>query len=140
MTGTGESENFPPFKNCDLRDDVGGGTESVKTEPSRIATFPQRAKPDQARTQQRRGRDILELIGKRKTKTRIGHGKFRIAAVDVIAGEPRAIAKIFAAGTAEPAFATSPAQPRNANAIAFAKFLNIAGDLLDPADDFVTGN
>src|SRR5437763_951785 len=43
---TCERENFAAFKMRDLTDDMRGGAKSVKTEPFRIATFTQRAKPD----------------------------------------------------------------------------------------------
>src|SRR5437868_6444311 len=50
IAGAGEDENFTPFKNCDLRDDMGSGAEPVKAKPLGIATFAQSAKPNQAST------------------------------------------------------------------------------------------
>jgi hypothetical protein len=135
-----ESENFASFKNRDLRDDVGGSAESVKAEAFGITAFAQSAKPDQARTQQWRGRDIVELIGKMKTKASVSDGEFRVTAVDGITGKTRARAKIFAAGAAKFAPAASPTQPRNADSIALAKCFYRAANLLDAANNFVAGN
>ena len=140
IAGAGEGENFTSFKNCDLRDDMGGGAKSVKAEPFGIATFAQSAKPNQARTQQRRGRDIVELLGKMKTKAGVGNGEFRVTPVDIVAGESRTIAKILPTGPAKFASAASPTQPRNADAIARAKCFHRAANLLDPANNFVAGN
>jgi hypothetical protein len=140
IAGAGESENVASFKNCDLRDDMGCGAESVKAEPFGIAAFAQSAKPNQARTQQRRGRDIIELIGKTKTKAGIDDREFRVTPVYVVAGESRTIAKIFPAGSAKFASPASPTQPRNADAIARAKCFYRATNLLDPANNFMAGN
>ena len=136
----GESENFASFKNCDLRDDVGSGAEPVKAETFRIAAFAQSAKSDQARTQQRRSRDIIELIGKMKTEAGVSDGEFRVTAVDGITGKTRARAKIFATGAAKFALAAGPAQPGNADAIPLAKCFYRAANLLDAANNFMPGN
>ena len=63
-----------------------------------------------------------------------------IAAVDLIAGESRAIAEIFPAAAAILALLTGPAQPRNTHASAAPQTFAIGTHGLDSADDFVTRN
>src|SRR6266513_906004 len=105
--------------------------------PSKTATF---AKTNKDRKQQLRGRDIVELLGKMKTKAGVGNGEFRVTPVHIVAGESRTIAKILPTGPAKFASAASPTQPRNADAIARAKCFHRAANLLDPANNFVAGN
>src|SRR5207249_3117118 len=88
----------------------------------------------------RSGGDVFESVGNGKAKARVGHDKFGVTAVDVVAGKTCAIAKIFATGTAELTFATGPAQPWNADPVALAKLFYIASDFFDTSHDFVSGN
>src|SRR6185369_12774893 len=97
----------------------------------RVATFTQRAKADQPGAQQRSCDDVFESVGNGKTKARVSHDKFGITAVDIVTGETGPIAKIFATGSAEFAFTTSPAHPWNTDAIAFAKFFHVVSGFFD---------
>src|SRR5438874_11663289 len=106
---TGESENLASFKPRDLTNDMGSGAESVQAEPFWVAAFAQRAKADQPGAQQRRGCDVFESVGNGKTKARVGHNKFSVTAVNVVAGKTGTVAKIFATGPAELAFTARPA-------------------------------
>ena len=117
-----------------------GSAEPVKAEPFWVAAFTQCAKADQSGAQQRSSGYVLESVGNGKTKTRIGHGKVGVTAINVVAGEACAIAKIFTTGPAELTFTTRPAQPRNADPIALAKSFYIASNFFDASHDFVSGN
>jgi len=68
------------------------------------------------------------------------NGIFRIAAIDLIAGEPRPVAEVFASAAAEPTFAARSAQPGHAHAHAHLKNLHLFTEPLDRADDFMSGN
>src|ERR1043166_4235162 len=75
-----------------------------------------------------------------ETKSRIGDGEPGVATIDGVAGEARAVAKIFAIRSTISAFAVRPAKPRNADGLAHGKSLDAFADLFDAADDLVPGN
>jgi len=52
-----------------------------------------------------------------KTVARIRNDELRVAAVDVVTGELRVFAEIFAVRSTIDAFAIRPAEPRNSDAI-----------------------
>ena len=60
--------------------------------------------------------------------------ELRVAAVDGVAGEERAVAQVLMAREAVPAFAVSPAEPRHANTgarlVSRASLENLADDLM----------
>ena len=76
----------------------------------------QRAMADQPGAEQRRGLPIGVAVGEGEAEARVGDGVLREAAVDVAAGEARALAQVLAPGAAERALAARPAQPRHADA------------------------
>src|SRR6185312_1166815 len=102
----------------DLREDMGGGAKTIETDAFRLARETQRAIADQSGAHQRRRLDIAELGWDDETIALVRHGILGIAAVNVVAGEPRARAEIFAAGLAIRAFAAGPPQPGHANSVA----------------------
>ncbi len=106
----------------------------------RLARFAQRPITQQACAKQRRGLDIVVMIGQPKTKPCVGDGKLGITAIDGVAGETRVVAKIFAVGPTISAFPICPAKPRNANAIADGEFFNTFADLFDAPDNLMPGN
>ena len=70
-----EGEHAPALPSGDLGDDVGGGSEAVKAEPLASAGDLQRAIADQSGAQQRRGLDIVELVGNAQAKARNRRGR-----------------------------------------------------------------
>ena len=75
-----------------------------------------------------------------KTKSRVPDGKLGITAVDGIAGEACAIAKIFAIGSTINAFAVRPAQPWNTDAVTGRKSFDALTDLFDASNDLMPGD
>src|SRR6266540_7479569 len=102
----------------DLRDDVRCCAESIDSQSPRIASFHERAVSDESGTQKWRSLSVGVAVGNAKAKTRIGHGVFRVTAVECVAGEARFVAQVFALRPAEVTFPARPAQPRNADAFA----------------------
>ncbi len=75
-----------------------------------------------------------------ETKSRIGDGKLRVAAVDRVARKTRPVAKILPVGSTINALSIRPAEPRNTHAITDGESFNTISDLLDAPDDLVPGN
>ncbi len=112
-------------------------TKTINAEPFRIPGFDERTVANQSGAQQWSRLDIGIGIRNRKTKPLVGHGKFCVTAVQCIAREPRAIAKILASAAAKFALTASPAQPRNANPVADFEALGSPALFDNRADDFV---
>ena len=113
---TREGENAASLVPRDLRDDVRGRAEAVEPEPLGVAREPERAIADQAGAQEGSCLETGIALGKCQAKTFIDDGVLGIAAVQVVAGEPRVVTEVLAAGTAEPAVAVRPAEPGNPDA------------------------
>ena len=124
----------------DLRHDVRRCAKAVNAEALRRTGFDQRTVPNQPGAEQGSGLGVGIVFGNWKTKSFIGDGKFRVAAVQRVAGETRAVAKILAFAAAKFALAARPAQPRNAHAIADFESLNAFAFFDDDADNFVSGH
>uniref|UniRef100_A0A0U1PBP6 Uncharacterized protein n=1 Tax=Mizugakiibacter sediminis TaxID=1475481 RepID=A0A0U1PBP6_9GAMM len=123
-----------------LRDDVRGGAEAVQPEPARVAGEAQRAVADQAGAEQRRGFGVAVLRGQGEAVARVGERVLGVAAVELIAGEARLLAQVLAAAAAVGANAAGPAQPRHADALAFAEALDARAARHHRADDLVAGD
>ncbi len=81
------------------------------------------------------------MLGQMKTESRIGDSKFGVTAVDGIAGETRAIAKVLAIRSAINALAIRPAEPWNAYAVADLEFrMCFLADLFHSPDNLVSKN
>ena len=128
------------MKFCHLRDDVRRCAKTIDAEPLGATRFDERAVPDQSGAEQGSGLGIGIVLGNWKTKSFIRDGKFSVAAVQRIAGEPRAIAKILAPAAAKLASAASPAQPRNPHAVAGFESSNIFAFFDNDTNNFVSGH
>src|SRR6266404_2041748 len=103
---TSKGKNLATLKPSNLRDDVSGGAETINPDASRITGFYQRTIANQSRAKQRSCLDIGVVFWDRKTEAFVGHHVFSITAVQSVAGELGAIAKIFSARTAVWTFTT----------------------------------
>ena len=139
VAGTRKGVERAPFLLCQLRDDVCGRAEAINAQPARVAGQPQSAVADQAGAQQRRQRRGI-AIGQREAVARVGDSEFGVTAVDLITGEARRIAQIFAAAHAEAALAASPAEPGYTDALTNAETGDAVAQHGDPSDDFMAGN
>src|SRR4051812_43370326 len=101
-----------------LRHDVGGGAKAVNADQPRVPGHAQRAVTDEAGAHQGRRLDVAPAGVDRKAIALVGDGQLGIAAVDLIAGESRAVAQILAAAAAVSADAACPAEPRHADPVA----------------------
>src|SRR3569832_2241409 len=124
----------------DLRGDMGCGAEALKADSLCVSSHLERAIANQPGAQERCCFYIAETGRDRKTIALMRDGIFRIAAIDLIAGEPRPVAKIFASAAAESTFAARPAQPGHAHAHAHLEGLHLFTEPLERADDFMSGN
>src|SRR5438876_12225623 len=83
----------------------------------RIPSFAIGAIAEHAGAQKRRHIDIVVVVRQMKTKSRVCDGELGVATVDVVAGELRAIAKIFPIRSTIDAIAVGPTEPGNTDAI-----------------------
>jgi hypothetical protein len=74
---------------------------------------PQTAEADDPGAQQRCGMQVVQSFRQRKDKIIPGHGIFRIAAIDHVAGEFQCIAEVLTAVPAIPAVAVRSCDPGN---------------------------
>ncbi len=112
-----EREEFAPFVNRNLRDQMRRVAESVNAKTPRIARFAIRSVTDQSRAKQRRNLDVAVTLRQMETVSRIGHSELGVTAVDRVTRKARIIAKILSAGLAIRAIAVGPAKPRDSDAI-----------------------
>src|SRR5262249_42526089 len=73
----------------------------------------------------------------RDAEAGVGDGELRVAAVEVVTGEPRALAQVLAAAPAEDALAAGPPEPGDSDAVADGDARDAAGDRVDGADALV---
>ena len=121
VAGAREREHPAPLVAGDLADDVRRGAEAVEAEALGVAGHPQGAVADEPRAQQRRGLEVRVAVGDREAEALVGDRVLGEAAVEVAAGEARAVAQVLAARAAVAARAAGPAQPRHADALARAR-------------------
>jgi hypothetical protein len=110
-----------------LGDDVCRGAEPVEPEPLGVAGETKCAVTDQPGAEERRGFEISEPVRDRKAKALVRDNPFGVAAVEVEAGEARAVAEILAARATEQALAARPAELRHAEPAAVVR---LAHDLV----------
>ena len=133
----GESVNLATLPACNLRNDVRRGAKPVQSEPPRLSSHAQRAVPNQPRAQQWRSLDVAIPRRHRKTESLIGQCEFAVAAIDVVTGEARLRAQIFAPRSTEFAHTAGPTKPRHANPVADLKSLHISTECSHAANDLV---
>src|SRR4029078_10386475 len=105
-----------------LRHDVRRGAKAVDGEPrrlprNRLARHLERTIADQPCAEQRGGFRVAIAFRNRKDIARVGNRVLGIAAVDLVAGETRIVAKILAARPAIEARAVGEAEPWHADAL-----------------------
>ena len=126
VAGSGDREDAPSLVARHLGNDVSRRAEAVQAKAHAVTRGVERAISDQSRAQQRRRIDVAVRAVDGKAESRVGDRVLGVSAVDVIAGESRAVAQILAPGRAVDAHATRPAEPGNADAIADADRLHRA--------------
>src|SRR5205085_492588 len=114
VAGADEAEQAPALVTRDLGDDVRRHAEAVEAEPLAVARQPQRAVADQPGAEQRRRLLVGIALGDREAEALGGDGVLRVAAVEVVAGEPGRVAEVLAAAAAVAARPVRPAEPRDA--------------------------
>ena len=87
-------KNFTLFEQRNLGNQMCRGAETINTKFLRVICFPVRSVSDHASAKKRRDTDVVVLFGQRKTKSRIGDRKFRVAAIDCVTGN-RALSQRF---------------------------------------------
>ncbi len=137
VVGPGEGEDAPSLPDCQLRDQVCGGAETVDAEGARFAGEAQRAVADQPGAQQRRGVRVVEADGQGEGVRGVGEHQPGVAAVARVAVELRRVAQVLAPGGAMKAVAAGGAEPGHADAVAGAEALDAGADRGDAADHLV---
>ena len=135
-----ERKHGAPLKPSHLDQDVSGGAEAVEADPGRIASHAKRAVADQPRAQKRSSLEIREIFGQRKAEPAVGHRELGKAAIDLPAGEPRAVAEVLLAAEAVRADAAGIAEPRHAHARTSGEHIRAGPGAHDRADDLVAGD
>ena len=133
----GECENPAALVAGDLRDDMSGGAETVDSDGAGVAGHAQRAIADQPGAHQRRRLDIAVDRVDRKAIALVGDGQLGITAIDLIPGEPGAVAQILATAAAIFADPAGPAEPRHADPVADREAVDLRPLLDDRTDDLV---
>ncbi len=121
----------------DLGDDMRGSAEAVDAETRGIAGELQRAIADQPGAKQRRRLGVAVALGQLEGEARVGARVLGIAAVDLVAGEARVVAKILLAAPAIETGAVGMAQPRHADAIARCELRDALTERRHMADDLM---
>ena len=75
-----EREEFAPFVNRNLRDQMRRVAKTVNAKAPRIAGFAIRSVTDQSRAKQRCNLDIIVTLRQMETVSRIGHGELGVTA------------------------------------------------------------
>src|SRR6266851_6309671 len=136
----GEGEEPPPLMARDLRHDMGGGAEAVDPDQWRIPGHTQSAVSDQTSAHQGRRLDIAVARIDRKAITLVGDGELGIAAIDLIAGEPGAVAQILMSLAAILADAAGPTEPGHPDPVADRETVDRFPLPDDASDDLVPGH
>src|SRR5207302_1582524 len=88
---------------------------AVEAEAAGIACHAERSRSDEPRAEQRRRLGIGVLLRQRETVPFVRDGQLRVAAVDLISGEPGAFAQVLAVRAAIDADAAGPSEPWDAD-------------------------
>ena len=135
-----ERIDLPALPTADLGDDMGGGAETIKTDPRSLAGQFQGTPADQSGAKKRRGRDGIGKAIQSEGVGGIGDGVRGEAAIAAVAGEDRPIAKVFVVRRAVGTDATGMAEPGDADALAHAVRRHALPELIDNAHDLVPGH
>ena len=100
VAAAGEGIDPPPLGACDLCHDMARRSEAVDSDRLTFAGHDQRPPANQAGAKQGCNRGVISVLAKGKTISRIGDQMTGKAAVARVAGELRAVAKVFLIGTA----------------------------------------
>jgi hypothetical protein len=111
--------------------------EAVYAEAFSGARELQRAVADQPRTHQRSRFDISVAIGDLEHEAGIRYGEVRIPAINLVAGEPRVVAEIFAAVATIGASAVGIAEPWYPDARPLRQAFDAVAQDLDAPDDLM---
>ena len=93
-----EREHPSAFVDRHLGDDVRRGAEAVQADALGVAGGPERAKADQARTEQRCELLVARPVGQREAVAGVRHDLLGVAAVEGVAGEEGTVAEVFPSG------------------------------------------
>jgi hypothetical protein len=121
----------------DLRQDVGGSTETVEPERAPLARHAVAAPADQPGAQERRRLDVVGWSRQRKAEPRVGDSVRGVAAVARVTREQRRIAEIFPAAAAIGARLTGVPEPGHAHALAQRKTFDVSAERRHAPDDLV---
>src|SRR5207244_3077122 len=111
VSGLGERIDLATLEDRHLRDEMGGGAESVDPQALGPRRHRVRAVPDEPGAEQRRRVRIVELGRDLEAVALIGDRVTRVAAVVVEAREARALAEVLASREAVIAAPARPAEP-----------------------------
>ena len=117
-----------------------GGTKTVDAEMLAFACHHQGTPSDQTGAKQRRDRDVIAFVTKRKAKAGIRDKVRRETAVTRVAGEQRTVAKVLLAAPAIAAFAASVSEPGNADPLSDLERGYTLAERFDPTDHLVARN
>ena len=135
-----ESKYFSSLGERDLRDQMPRRTESIDAEPKRIACQPIRAVTDQAHAQQRRRFDVGVTRRQRKAISRVGDDVFGVTGVKPISRIARFATEVLPAGRTKYAMFATRAEPRHADAGAYAVLGDARTASNDCSDNLMSGN
>ncbi len=88
-------KDLAPLEARNLRNDMGGGAESINAEAPRLAGPPKRAVPNQPGTEERSCGDIIKCVGKAVAKVSMCKGEFGVTAIQRVACEASVLTEIF---------------------------------------------
>ena len=120
--------------------DVGSRSEAVEPQTWSVARESKSAEPDEPRAQQRSGLDVRVGPRNREGKSRIHQRELRIAPIEIIAGESRAVAEVLPPRPTERTHSASPTEPRDAEPGPDEVLRDAGAHLDDRPDDLVTEN
>jgi hypothetical protein len=134
----GEGEDPAAVVDRELGDDVGRSTEAIDAQGTGAEGLAVGAVADQPGAEQRRRLQIAVALGQGEAVVRLRLGIFGIAAIGLVAGEGRCVAKVLAAGAAIGTNPASASEPGDADALAGREAGDAVPQLLDRTDDFVS--
>ena len=123
--------------NGDLDDEMGRGAEAVEAQPLCVTGEAQGAVADQAGAQQRGGLQVRIAVRDREAEPVVGDRVLRVAAVDLVPGEPRILAEVLAPRAAVAARAVGGAEPGHADPVAGCEPVHDLSGSDDRADNLV---
>ena len=112
-----EGEDAPGLGAGHLGREVGRRPEPVDAEALGVTCSDEATIADETGAEERGGMRVVVGRWKGEAEPRVGHGVLGIAAVDVVAGESRAVTEVLSSGRAVDAFTAGPAEPWHADAL-----------------------